>query len=146
MTSISIRKSSAGQTAMLVSQLFALRARNSRFPLLGKLTLRLYFRLLLQNYTDKRNSMKFNFKLEGINHRVKENYCGAPLGTMFVGADVTHPGKDNEACPSIAGIVATRDENCCNYLASARLQPSKTEVTFSVILFVQRLTVDIVHL
>ena len=52
---------------------------------------------------------------------------------MVVGADITHPGKmldpvDYASTPSMAGIVATYDEHCVHYLASARLQKSKSEV------------------
>lgn len=46
---------------------------------------------------------------------------------MVVGADVTHPG-DEEECPSIAAVVATNDEESFQYLGSARLQEGKQEV------------------
>ncbi|KAF7854602.1 hypothetical protein EAF04_010411 [Stromatinia cepivora] len=43
-------------------------------------------------------------------------------------ADVTHPGKcEDENCPSMAGVVATCDNNFIYYLPSARLQDSNTE-------------------
>ncbi|KAF7928120.1 uncharacterized protein EAE97_009918 [Botrytis byssoidea] len=71
-------------------------------------------------------ALKINFKLGGINHRISN----LPLRdrTMIMGADVTHVGKgQDDACPSQAGVVATRDSNYVHYLASARLQPHNTE-------------------
>ncbi|TGO14137.1 hypothetical protein BTUL_0057g00030 [Botrytis tulipae] len=71
-------------------------------------------------------ALKINFKLGGINHRI----TNLPLRdrTMIMGADVTHVGKgQDDACPSQAGVVATRDSNYVHYLASARLQPHNTE-------------------
>ncbi|KAF5870268.1 putative piwi-domain-containing protein [Botrytis fragariae] len=71
-------------------------------------------------------ALKINFKLGGINHRI----ANIPLRdrTMIMGADVTHVGKgQDDACPSQAGVVATRDSNYVHYLASARLQPHNTE-------------------
>ncbi|KAL3421178.1 piwi domain-containing protein [Phlyctema vagabunda] len=40
--------------------------------------------------------MKFNFKLNGINHKIYKPFSGAFPNTMFVGADVTHPGMIKE--------------------------------------------------
>ncbi|TGO32040.1 hypothetical protein BHYA_0362g00020 [Botrytis hyacinthi] len=71
-------------------------------------------------------ALKINFKLGGINHRI----TNLPLRdrTMIMGADATHVGKgQDDACPSQAGVVATRDSNYVHYLASARLQPHNTE-------------------
>ncbi|KAM0130744.1 hypothetical protein ACHAO1_007696 [Botrytis cinerea] len=71
-------------------------------------------------------ALKINFKLGGINHKIEN----IPLKdrTMIMGADVTHVGKgQDDACPSQAGVVATRDSNYVHYLASARLQPHNTE-------------------
>lgn len=76
------------------------------------------------------SSLKINFKLGGINHKIEN----IPLKdrTMIMGADVTHVGKgQDDACPSQAGVVATRDSNYVHYLASARLQPHNTEVCMS---------------
>jgi Piwi domain len=58
-----------------------------------------------------------------------ETSC-ARKNTMIVGADVTHPKEGQQLnCPSIAGVVATdKDESSC-YLASARLQKGKQEVS-----------------
>jgi hypothetical protein len=54
----------------------------------------------------------------------------ARKNTMIDGADVTHPKEGQQLnCPSIAGVVATdKDESSC-YLASARLQKGKQEVS-----------------
>jgi len=50
---------------------------------------------------------------------------------MVVGADVTHPNKDSiKECPSMAGLVATYDENYAHYLPSARLQRHNDDVRF----------------
>lgn len=72
--------------------------------------------------------MKANYRLGGVNHKLRD---ALPLKgtTMIVGADVTHPGKlKDDSCPSIAGVVATRDDLYMTYLASARLQKKNTEV------------------
>ncbi|KAI9651393.1 hypothetical protein NHQ30_001435 [Ciborinia camelliae] len=71
--------------------------------------------------------MVFNFKLNGINQKVERKKCGLNARTMVVGADVTHPG-DEEECPSIAAVVATNNEDPSQYLGSARLQEGKQEV------------------
>lgn len=80
--------------------------------------------------TNRRNSLKVNFKLGGVNHCLNnEPWCGAKNNTMIVGADVTHIGKDpNSTVPSMAGVVATCDANSWKYLASARLQSMNKEV------------------
>ncbi|ESZ91812.1 hypothetical protein SBOR_7807 [Sclerotinia borealis F-4128] len=70
-------------------------------------------------------SLKFNLKLKGINQKVNQK-CGLKPQTMVVGADVTHPG-DEEERPSIAAVVATNDEESFQYLGSARLQEGKQE-------------------
>jgi len=48
---------------------------------------------------------------------------------MVVGADCTHPASGENGCPSIAGVVATDDDTSFQYLASARLQTCKQEVS-----------------
>jgi len=75
--------------------------------------------------------MKVNFKLGGINLGPNLKDWESTLGgrTMIVGADVTHPGKGDRSCPSLAGVVATCDQQAIHYLASARLQPNNTEVS-----------------
>lgn len=53
--------------------------------------------------------------------------------TMVMGADVTHPGRcEDENCPSMAGVVATCDNNFMHYLSSARLQDSNMEVRLNI--------------
>lgn len=79
-------------------------------------------------------SLKINFKLRGVSHELVRNPTdryspsGTKWNTMIVGADVTHPAKGSEGCPSIAAIVATNDDMSSHYLGSARLQKSKDEV------------------
>ncbi|KAF7879476.1 hypothetical protein EAF04_000672 [Stromatinia cepivora] len=79
-------------------------------------------------------SLKINFKLGGTSHFLKTQasesilWAGAKPNTMIVGADVSHAGKGKDpTCPSMAGVVATCDERCSQYLASARLQENNTE-------------------
>ncbi|TEY53574.1 hypothetical protein BOTCAL_0244g00010 [Botryotinia calthae] len=79
-------------------------------------------------------SLKINFKLGGVSHFLNDQtsqrifWAGAKVNTMIVGADVSHAGKGRDAtCPSMAGIVATCDQQCSHYFASARLQENNTE-------------------
>jgi eukaryotic translation initiation factor 2C len=77
-------------------------------------------------------SLKFNFKIGGVNHILQHNSIGVKDSTMLVGADVTHAGKGKDpGCPSIVGIVSTIGVTYGNYLASARLQSNNTEVSKS---------------
>lgn len=76
-----------------------------------------------------------NFKLRGQSHKVvphgipnEKGFCGATPGTIIMGADVTHPKEGLENCPSMAGVVATIDDESSQYLGSARLQKGKQEV------------------
>ncbi|TVY15724.1 Protein argonaute 1A [Lachnellula arida] len=73
--------------------------------------------------------MKINFKLGGVNLGPRLDELETILGgrAMIVGADVTHAGKGDRSCPSLAGVVATCDQQVVHYLASARLQPNNTE-------------------
>ena len=75
-------------------------------------------------------SLKIHAKLQGTTHVVQPERCGADKDTMIVGADVTHPPKGVEQCPSMAAVVATNDDNSYQYLGSARLQPARKEVRF----------------
>ncbi|KAF7901748.1 uncharacterized protein EAF01_007047 [Botrytis porri] len=79
-------------------------------------------------------SLKINFKLGGVSHFLNDGagqrilWAGAKANTMIVGADVSHAGKGRDAtCPSMAGVVATFDQQCSKYSASARLQENNTE-------------------
>ncbi|KAF7949123.1 hypothetical protein EAE96_008292 [Botrytis aclada] len=79
-------------------------------------------------------SLKINFKLGGVSHFLNDEasqrilWAGAMANTMIVGADVSHAGKGMDStCPSMAGVVATCDELCSRYFASARLQENNTE-------------------
>ncbi|TGO18599.1 hypothetical protein BPAE_0378g00050 [Botrytis paeoniae] len=79
-------------------------------------------------------SLKINFKLGGVSHFLNDEasqriFCaGAKANMMIVGADVSHAGKGRDAtCPSMAGVVATCDQLCSQYFASARLQENNTE-------------------
>lgn len=47
---------------------------------------------------------------------------------MIIGADVTHSGKGSNA-PSVAGVVATSNSINGKFLAPARIQSCKTEVS-----------------
>lgn len=86
------------------------------------------------------SSFKFNVKLKGINHTLREKdaqhsgFAGSLPGTMVLGADVTHPGRESEGCPSLAAVVGTVDDFSGKYLASARLQPGREEVRMAIIL------------
>ncbi|TVY43663.1 Protein argonaute [Lachnellula occidentalis] len=77
--------------------------------------------------TPHMNGLKINFKLSGTNHRLSARDLPVRPMTMIIGADVTHPGKGDDGCPSMAGVVATCDDEAMHYLASARLQPNNTE-------------------
>ncbi|TGO65639.1 hypothetical protein BELL_1003g00030 [Botrytis elliptica] len=79
-------------------------------------------------------SLKINFKSGGTSHFLNDVasqrifWAGAKANTMIVGADVSHAGKGTDAtCPSMAGVVATCDQLCSQYFASARLQENNTE-------------------
>lgn len=74
--------------------------------------------------------------MKGVSHWVEtglqsaQSDCTAARpGTMIVGADVTHPGKSLDNCPSMAAVVATNDHRSGHYLGSARLQKGKQEVS-----------------
>ncbi|KAI5793057.1 Piwi domain-containing protein [Geopyxis carbonaria] len=76
-------------------------------------------------------ALKFNMKLGGWNHMLGTKQLG-PLGvgrTMIVGCDVTHPSPGSlKGTPSIAGVVASIDDNFIQYPASLRLQNSRQEM------------------
>jgi eukaryotic translation initiation factor 2C len=87
--------------------------------------------------------LKLNLKGDGQNHKVardniRELYKPAnkltPLekvdcDTIVIGADVTHPlGHCAPACPSVAAVVGSVDNDFTKFPGSMRLQRSKTEV------------------
>ncbi|KAF2207356.1 hypothetical protein CERZMDRAFT_71606 [Cercospora zeae-maydis SCOH1-5] len=76
-------------------------------------------------------ALKFNAKAGGHNHTLlgtELDYMHGDGTTMFVGADVTHPGPGSVAhCPSIAAVVASDDRSAVNYPGSLRLQRCKQE-------------------
>ncbi|KAH8305813.1 hypothetical protein KR059_011347, partial [Drosophila kikkawai] len=73
--------------------------------------------------------LKVNFKLNGINHKLKD-VSGVPMldNVMFLGADVTHPSPDQRNIPSIVGVVASHDPYGISYNSSHRMQRSTLEV------------------
>jgi len=80
-------------------------------------------------------SMKFNAKLGGVNHIVTGRTMDKlkERGTMFVGADVTHPSfLSLPGTPSIAGVVASSDNTFARYPVSLRLQQTKKEMITEV--------------
>jgi hypothetical protein len=85
-------------------------------------------------------SLKINSKLKGVSHTISgsmdnktgghRGVSGAKLNTIIVGADVTHPKEAQQhSCPSMAGVVATDQDNSSCYLGSARLQKGRQEVS-----------------
>ena len=77
-------------------------------------------------------ALKINLKMGGINHMLDDRAFGKLLKmkTMIMGADVSHPAQQSIAgCPSIAGVVATVDNNFATYPGSLRLQQSRQEVS-----------------
>lgn len=75
-------------------------------------------------------ALKFNQKLGGINHSLEGNRL-QPLDnqTIVFGIDVTHPSPGSaDSSPSIAGIVASVDQNFAQYPASIRTQKGRQEM------------------
>ncbi|KAI9451806.1 Piwi-domain-containing protein [Lactarius psammicola] len=75
-------------------------------------------------------ALKVNTKLGGINHRLGGDALAwlTREPTMLVGIDVTHPGPASvQGTPSIAGVVASVDQDFVQFPASLRLQKSKQE-------------------
>lgn len=67
--------------------------------------------------------LKVNAKLRGKNHEIIESaYNTKTVGTMFVGADVTHAGPDQRDIPSVVGVVSSYDKVGFKYQCSWRLQ------------------------
>ncbi|CAK1358809.1 unnamed protein product [Cercospora beticola] len=76
-------------------------------------------------------ALKFNVKAGGNNHTLLDGELEHmhPGGvTMYVGADVTHPGPGSIAhCPSVAAVVASDGRSPVNYPGSLRLQRCRQE-------------------
>lgn len=73
---------------------------------------------------------KVNVRLRGTNTALAnaEDPKLFTLGTMVVGADVTHPGVGSlDKCPSIAAVVSSTYGSFSHYTASLRCQGSKVE-------------------
>lgn len=74
-------------------------------------------------------ALKFNIKGGGVVHTQRDMY---PLGNndcMLVGIDVTHPSPGSaEQAPSIAGVVASVDEQLSQWPGSLRTQRGKEEM------------------
>lgn len=86
--------------------------------------------------------LKLNLKGNGYNHKIvrdniRELYKPVSSGsldkaecdTIVIGADVTHPlGHCASACPSVAAVVGSVDDDFTKFPASMRLQRSKQEI------------------
>jgi eukaryotic translation initiation factor 2C len=82
-------------------------------------------------------ALKVNIKAGGVNHRLDTNSMKwlTTGRTMMVGIDVTHPSPTSiPGTPSIAGVVASIDQDFAQFPASLRLQKSKQEVSIHVVL------------
>lgn len=72
--------------------------------------------------------LKVNSKLNGINHKLKEDArLAGPKNTMFLGADVTHPSPDQREIPSVVGVAASHDPYGAAYNMQYRLQRAALE-------------------
>ncbi|KAH8296528.1 hypothetical protein KR054_007535 [Drosophila jambulina] len=72
--------------------------------------------------------LKVNSKLNGINHKLKEDArLQMPKNAMFLGADVTHPSPDQREIPSVVGVAASHDKYGAAYNMQYRLQRSALE-------------------
>jgi eukaryotic translation initiation factor 2C len=75
-------------------------------------------------------ALKFNIKGGGVNHTQRDMYPLDGKNTcMLVGVDVTHPSPGSaEDSPSIAGVVASVDEQLSEWPGSLRSQKGKEEM------------------
>ncbi|KAH8327411.1 hypothetical protein KR074_011058, partial [Drosophila pseudoananassae] len=72
--------------------------------------------------------LKVNSKLNGINHKLKEDpRLAVPKNSMFLGADVTHPSPDQREIPSVVGVAASHDPYGAAYNMQYRLQRAALE-------------------
>ncbi|KAJ3084786.1 argonaute 1 [Rhizoclosmatium hyalinum] len=77
-------------------------------------------------------ALKVNAKLGGVNMVVDPatqlNVLGAPVPTMVMGADVTHPPAGANGGVSIASLVASMDAKFAEYRAAIRVQGPRIEI------------------
>nr|XP_017035142.2 protein argonaute-2-like [Drosophila kikkawai] len=72
--------------------------------------------------------LKVNSKLNGINHKLKDDPRQPMLkNAMFLGADVSHPSPDQREIPSVVGVAASHDRFGGAYNMQYRLQRSTLE-------------------
>lgn len=77
-------------------------------------------------------AMKWNLKLGQVSHALPRSFQGLRSNgiadTIVIGADVTHPGKGSaDACPSIAAVVGSVDDDFMHFPGSMRLQRHRKE-------------------
>ena len=73
---------------------------------------------------------KVNLKLGGTNHVLDDRSYG-PLfkdKTMVVGIDVTHPAPGDDGAPSVAAVVASRDDYLSQWPADLRVNNRREEI------------------
>ncbi|KAH8404488.1 hypothetical protein KR222_006618, partial [Zaprionus bogoriensis] len=66
--------------------------------------------------------LKVNSKLNGINHKLKDDTRTRLPNVMFLGADVTHSSPDQRDIPSVVGVAASHDIYGANFNMQYRLQ------------------------
>nr|XP_036670574.1 protein argonaute-2 isoform X7 [Drosophila suzukii] len=71
--------------------------------------------------------LKVNSKLNGINHKLKDDPRSMLKNAMYLGADVTHPSPDQREIPSVVGVAASHDPYGAAYNMQYRLQRSALE-------------------
>ncbi|XP_039229501.1 protein argonaute-2 isoform X3 [Drosophila yakuba] len=72
--------------------------------------------------------LKVNSKLNGINHKIKDDPRLPMLkNAMYMGADVTHPSPDQREIPSVVGVAASHDPYGAAYNMQYRLQRGALE-------------------
>ncbi|XP_034658418.1 protein argonaute-2 isoform X3 [Drosophila subobscura] len=71
--------------------------------------------------------LKVNSKLNGVNHKLKDDPRTLLKNAMFLGADVTHPSPDQREIPSVVGVAASHDPFGASYNMQYRLQRSALE-------------------
>ncbi|XP_034483722.1 protein argonaute-2 isoform X2 [Drosophila innubila] len=66
--------------------------------------------------------LKVNSKLNGINHKIKDDVRTKLSNVMYLGADVAHPSPDQRDIPSVVGVAASHDLFGASYNMQYRLQ------------------------